>query len=45
MARMKRNANGSGCIRKRSDGRWEGIYSTAEVDGAGMIETNQRTVS
>lgn len=35
MARMKRNANGSGCIRKRADGRWEGIYSTAEVDGAG----------
>ena len=32
---MKRNANGSGCIRKRADGRWEGIYSTAEVDGAG----------
>ena len=35
MARMKRNANGSGCIRKRADGRWEGIYSTAEVDVAG----------
>ena len=38
MARMKRNANGSGCIRKRSDGRWEGIYSTAEVDGAGKYK-------
>lgn len=35
MARMKRNANGSGCIRQRADGRWEGIYSTGEVDGAG----------
>ena len=38
MARMKRNANGSGCIRKRADGRWEGIYSTAEVDGAGKYK-------
>ena len=35
---MKRNANGSGCIRKRADGRWEGIYSTAEVDGAGKYK-------
>ena len=38
MARMKRNANGSGCIRQRADGRWEGIYSTGEVDGAGKYK-------
>lgn len=38
MARMKRNANGSGCIRRRSDGRWEGIYSTSEIDGAGKYK-------
>ena len=35
MARMKRNANGSGCIRLRADGRWEGIYSIPATDGAG----------
>lgn len=35
MAKKKRNANGSGCIRKRSDGRWEGIYSIAAVEGCG----------
>ena len=35
MARMKRNANGSGCIRLRADGRWEGIYSISAIDGAG----------
>lgn len=35
MARMKRTANGSGCIRLRKDGRWEGIYSIPATDGAG----------
>lgn len=35
MARMKRTANGSGCIRLRKDGRWEGIYSIPAADGAG----------
>ena len=25
---MKRTANNTGCIRKRSDGRWEGIYTS-----------------
>ena len=35
MARMKRNANGSGCIRLRADGRWEGIYSIPDADGCG----------
>lgn len=29
----KKNANGSGTIRQRKDGRWEGIYSVAAVDG------------
>ena len=35
MARMKRTANGSGCIRLRKDGRWEGIYSIPDADGCG----------
>ena len=35
MTRKKRNANGSGCIRKRADGRWEGIYSLAAVEDGG----------
>ena len=33
MARMKRNANGSGSIYKREDGRWEGKYSIPAADG------------
>ena len=35
MKRMKRNANGSGAIYKRNDGRWEGKYSIAATDGSG----------
>lgn len=35
MAKMKRNANGSGTIYKRDDGRWEGKYSIAASDGSG----------
>ena len=35
MARMKRNANGSGSIYKREDGRWEGKYSIPAADGSG----------
>ena len=35
MPKMKRNANGSGTIYKRSDGRWEGKYSVAATDGSG----------
>ena len=28
---MKKRENNTGCIRKRKDGRWEGIYSTGEI--------------
>ena len=35
MPKMKRNANGSGTIYKRDDGRWEGKYSIAASDGSG----------
>ncbi len=35
MPKMKRNANGSGTIYKRDDGRWEGKYSVPAADGSG----------
>ena len=35
MPKMKRNANGSGTIYKRDDGRWEGKYSMPAADGSG----------
>ena len=35
MPKMKRNANGSGSIYKRDDGRWEGKYSVPASDGSG----------
>ena len=28
---MARRTNGDGCVRKRTDGRWEGIYYTGEL--------------
>lgn len=29
----KKNANGEGCVRKRSDGRWEAVITIGEKDG------------
>ena len=31
----KKRANGDGCIRQRSDGRWEGRYTMGRDPGAG----------
>ena len=37
MSKNSRAANGSGTIRKRSDGRWEGMYTAGYGQATGKI--------
>ena len=37
MSKQTRSANGSGTIRKRADGRWEGIYSAGYDQQTGKL--------